>query len=731
MASPPVRSVNGQTRTYDRASSVVFLKTHEAFGGLSNMAGGFPLFVNGIRIYTSEALYQACRFPQRPEVQWLIIGQPSPMTAKMKSKPYRHDSRPDWDQVRVKVMRWCLRVKLAQNWDAFSKLLLETEDRPIVEESRRDDFWGARPVDEQTLAGRNVLGRLLMELREVVKAEGREAVLRVEPIGIPDFLLGGRPIETVTALVPGVAASIAKSVVQPTRSEASRPAAVQASLFSPSEVREAPPPEYGDRSTKRIGIANLQPYRAMKDSDVSWLGQVPEHWEVKPNRALFEEVKDQNHSDEPLLSVTIARGVVRQSDLLSDTPKKDSSNLDKSKYKLVQPGEIAYNKMRAWQGAVGLSQYRGIISPAYIVQRPRAGVSAEYMHYLLRTPGFAKEAERWSYGISSDQWSLRPEHFKMIYSCLPSPDEQAAIVHFLDHLDGRIRRYIRTKQKLIKLLEEQKQVIIHRAVTRGLAPNMRLKRSGVEWLGEVPEHWEIWQIGHFSRVGNGSTPSRGNSAYWTGGHYPWLNSAYANQESIAHADQFVTDTALRECHLPIVPPSSVLVAITGQGKTRGKAAVLRIEATINQHMAFITPHANIVSADYLRLALHGAYAQLRSISDDSGSTKGALTCADLRHFRLALPPLAEQGVMLGAVEGETRTTSAALDRAQREIALFREYRIRLITDVVTGKFDVREAAARLPAEVEEPELLGNPDALTDTEAVSADDLDAAPVETEA
>src|SRR6266508_6146728 len=102
-----------ETREYERSSAVVFFRTKEAFGGLSNMAGGFPLSVNGVRIATSEALYQACRFPHRSEVQRLVIEQTSPMTAKMKTKPYRDDTRPDWDRVRVKIMRWCLRVKLA------------------------------------------------------------------------------------------------------------------------------------------------------------------------------------------------------------------------------------------------------------------------------------------------------------------------------------------------------------------------------------------------------------------------------------------------------------------------------------------------------------------------------------------------------------------------------------------------------------------------------------------
>jgi type I restriction enzyme, S subunit len=239
----------------------------------------------------------------------------------------------------------------------------------------------------------------------------------------------------------------------------------------------------------------LKPYPVYKDSGVPWFGAVPEHWEVLPNRAIFTEVIDRDHPEEQMLSVTITNGVIRQQALLEDSSKKDSSNENKSAYKRVQPGDIAYNKMRAWQGAVGMSNYRGIVSPAYVVQRPRAVAESHYLHYLLRTPAFAKEAERWSYGITSDMWSLRPEHFKMIYGCLPPLAEQAAIVRFLRHVDWQMRRYIRAKQQLIKLLEEQKQAIIHKAVTRGLDPNVRLKPSGVEWLGDVPEHWEVQRLG--------------------------------------------------------------------------------------------------------------------------------------------------------------------------------------------------------------------------------------------
>lgn len=187
-------------RTYPRAEVVVVYKTKESFGGLSNMASGFPLKINGVRILTTEALYQACRFPHLPEIQREIIGQHSPMTAKMKSKPHRKNSRQDWDEVRFKVMRWCLRVKLAQHYEEFGRLLLATRDRPIVEQSRKDDYWGAKVSgDDETLIGQNVLGRLLMELRDLLKADSEGQLKTVPPLNIPEFLLLGKPIGTVTA----------------------------------------------------------------------------------------------------------------------------------------------------------------------------------------------------------------------------------------------------------------------------------------------------------------------------------------------------------------------------------------------------------------------------------------------------------------------------------------------------------------------------------------------------
>lgn len=188
-----------QVRTYSPSNCAVFRKTKEAWGGLSNMAPGFNLCINGIHIRTSEALYQSCRFPHMPDVQEYIIDQCSPITAKMKSKKYLSQSRLDWLKVRVHVMKWCLRVKLAQNFSKFGDLLLSTDDMPIVEKkTRRADFWAATEQPDGTLVGMNVLGRLLMELRHSLRSGDIGDLKHIEPLSIPNFLLFGKHIELIS-----------------------------------------------------------------------------------------------------------------------------------------------------------------------------------------------------------------------------------------------------------------------------------------------------------------------------------------------------------------------------------------------------------------------------------------------------------------------------------------------------------------------------------------------------
>ena len=470
-------------------------------------------------------------------------------------------------------------------------------------------------------------------------------------------------------------------------------------------------------------IANLIPYPKMKNSGIEWLGVVPKHWEVLPNRALFAEVKERGHPEEQMLSVTIIKGVIRQQELLADSSKKDSSNQDKSAYKLVRSGDITYNKMRAWQGAVGVSDYQGIVSPAYVVERPRKGASSHYLHHLLRTPAFAKEAERWSYGITSDMWSLRPEHFKMIYGCLPPLPEQAAIVRFLDHADRRIRRYIRAKQKLITLLEEQKQALIHRAVTRGLDPNVRLKPSGVEWLGDVPEHWEIHQLGRIGRFfkGIGGTkedevPS-GVPCVRYGDLY--MQHQYFIRESRSRVSE------QRAVDYTPIQYGDVLFA--GSGETIeeiGKSAVNLISRHACCGGDVIIFRSQIeVDASFLGYATDCPQAAHQKSCMGRGITVLHIYGDELKYMWVAIPPLSEQAAIGRCLDEANADIAVDIDRARRQIVLWREYRTRLIADVVTGKLDVRESAAQLPDEVEEPEPLDQANTLIGGEEEPTDELD--------
>jgi len=454
-------------------------------------------------------------------------------------------------------------------------------------------------------------------------------------------------------------------------------------------------------------IADLKPYSEYKDSGLPWLGRVPGHWDVLPHRALFEEIKEREHPNEQMLSVTITRGVIKQRDLLAGSSKKDSSKKDKSAYKLVCPGDIAYNKMRAWQGAIGVSDLRGIISPAYVVQRMRGAHNPRYFHHLFRTPGFAKEAESWSYGITSDMWSLRPEHFKAIYSPLPPDEEQAAIVRFLDHATHRLDKAIRAKRKTIALLNEQKQAIIHRAVTRGLDPDVKLKDSGIPWLGQIPAHWDVRKIKSLVKTVGGMTPNKGVERYWVG-RTPWVSPKDMKVPEIFDSKDHISDAALRETNIALISGPAVLIVVRGMILARTfPTAVTRVPVTINQDMKALTPRPEL-SVDYFALLLTGIQRELLELVEIAGHGTCCLRTDSWAAFCLPIPSLEEQITIRKFLLTELATSNTAISRIEREIDLLREYRTRLIADVVTGKLDVREAAARLPevegAPADEPEL---------------------------
>jgi len=181
-------------RTYKKSDVITFSKTTAEFGGLSNMASGYSLFINETNIANTEILYQACRFPLFPKIQQEIISQSNPMEAKEISRKYLQYSRQDWEEVKFDIMRWCLQIKLLQNFEKFSNLLLSTGDAAIVEFSMKDNVWGAIPVGKDLFKGKNALGRLLMEIREVYVKKSIE-IEYVNSLSIPAFLLFNQPID--------------------------------------------------------------------------------------------------------------------------------------------------------------------------------------------------------------------------------------------------------------------------------------------------------------------------------------------------------------------------------------------------------------------------------------------------------------------------------------------------------------------------------------------------------
>jgi ribA/ribD-fused uncharacterized protein len=264
-ASSPTQTASTRLRTYVRSDVVVVFKTKERFGELSNMSAGFPLTINGIRIPTSEALYQACRFPHLPDLQQKIIAQKSPMTAKMVGKPFRDQTREDWNRSRVKIMRWCLRVKLAQHWSRFGRILASTQNKPIVEQSRKDQYWGAQisKSDADVLVGENVLGRLLMELREELHSSASEELKFVSPPDVADFFLISKPIGAIDCRDSAQAGSVRPQMIGARRSMANIFAARKPNVVGNAYVRAPQQEAYsalleysgkGESANREIGI---------------------------------------------------------------------------------------------------------------------------------------------------------------------------------------------------------------------------------------------------------------------------------------------------------------------------------------------------------------------------------------------------------------------------------------------------------------------------------------------
>ena len=443
--------------------------------------------------------------------------------------------------------------------------------------------------------------------------------------------------------------------------------------------------------------ANVRPCSPQVDSGVPWLGKVPKNWRVTKLRHVLRRRTERNRPDLPLLSVVREKGVIRR-DATSVEENHNYIPDDLSNYKVVRAGQFAMNKMKAWQGSYGVSGHDGIVSPAYYVFDV-SGVDASFFHVAIRSLAYVPAFTRASDGVRIGQWDLTEARMREVPFLVPPPVEQGAIVRFLDHADRRIRRYIRTKQKLVELLLEQKQVTIHRAVTRGLDPNVRLKTSGVEWLGDVPVHWEVRRLKWVTRLQRGYDLPADRRVP---GPFPVVSSG-----------GFIGTHWESRC-----PGPGVVI-----GRYGSTEAVFYVEQDFWPH------NTSLFVTHFQGNKQKWCYYMLRSITKADHAGKSAvpgLDRKDLFQIVVPVPPVDEQREIVRAIEVGTHDLNNAISVAQRETSLLREYRTRLFADVVTGKLDVREAAARLPDEVEEMEPLDEADALIDGEEEPTNALATAP-----
>ncbi|MCP5230217.1 restriction endonuclease subunit S [Accumulibacter sp.] len=352
---------------------------------------------------------------------------------------------------------------------------------------------------------------------------------------------------------------------------------------------------------------------------------------------------------------------------------------------LALPGSIVLSK-RAPIGQTAILAEPSTCNQGCFLLTRVDGVDERFYYYALIYLRPALEA----LGRGSTFMELSADDLRSVRMPFPSEVDQQLIADYLDGETARIDRLIAEKERMLALLEEKGAALISRVVTRGLDTNAPLKPSGQEWLGEIPTHWVIQPIKYLAVVGNGSTPSVENADYWDDEGYPWLNSSVVNVSPVTDASRFVTEAALRECHLPKIHPPAVLVGITGQGKTRGMAAMLGIEATINQHVAFIKPRTQELDTEYLRYLLLHAYAFLRSDSDGAGSTKGAITCEQLANMKIPVPPSSEQIDICGRIRQSLEVSKPLRAEIQRSLDLLTERRSALITAAVTGQFPLKE-----------------------------------------
>ena len=479
-------------------------------------------------------------------------------------------------------------------------------------------------------------------------------------------------------------------------------------------------------------IANLGPYPAMKDSGVESLGEVPKHWEVQPIGRMGRLFKGNGGSKEDEVPAGVP--CVRYGDLYSRheyfiTCAKGFVSVERATdYTPIRYGDLLFAASGETiedigRSAVNLMQTGAVCGGDLLLMRPKVAVLPEYLGYAADSAASREQKARMGRGFTVVH--IYRSQLRRLALPLPPVTEQAAIVRFLGHVNRRIQRYIRAKLKLIKLLEEQKQAIIHQAVTRGLDQNVHFESSGVDWLGEVPEHWEVRKVGAVSaRVTKGTTPTTlGRGFVDEGVRFVKVESISQDRRVMATMCSFIdaaTDELLARSRLRA---GDVLVAIAG---AIGRVAVVAEDdcpANCNQAVAIVSPHTGQVSAQWLSLVLSSPAAQAHLSTAAVQSAQANLSLADLRQMQVPIPPLQEQRELDRRLNDVVEAVNGAIRRASLEIELVKEFRTGLVAEVVTGKLDVREAAARLPDEGDEPDVVDEVGEGLDAVEASDDELD--------
>lgn len=446
-------------------------------------------------------------------------------------------------------------------------------------------------------------------------------------------------------------------------------------------------------------IGDLKPHAAYKDSGQDWLGFIPAHWSLLRAKRLFREVDERSKTgEEELLSVSHLTGVTPRR-LKTVTMFLAESNVG---HKVCRPGDLVINTLWAWMAALGVTKHIGIVSPAYGVYRPtdEGGILPAYANHLLRTPLYAAEYQRRSTGVNSSRLRLYPEQFLRIPILVPPQDEQAAIVRFLDWANGRLERAIRAKRKVISLLTEQKQVVIHAAITRGLDQAVVSRSSGVSWLGDIPTHWEVTAIGAATTlIQTGPFGSQLHSHEYVIDGTPVINPSHM------HAGRLNPSSAItigpekaKELSRHRLRGGDIVVARRGE---LGRCALVTAgeEGWIcGTGSLLLRCKLTMLTPSFFQLVFSSpGIAETLGVAS-IGATMPNLNAGMVARQRIPVPPLEEQVEVVRYIDLETQRIEVTASTLRREIDLLREYRTRLVADVVTGKLDVREAAARLPDE---------------------------------